>query len=390
MADTQNFVKFAHGTLSSYNGLSTKDQHTVYFITDAPYIFYAGKRYGNLESDFNVVKSVALSSDNKTLTISYSDGSAATTITIAEATQDTAGLMSAADKTKLDNLETSLSDNQMYKSAMDDSLATVEDLGGIKAGTTASDLKKMTLSEVFDELIFPTVEPTFVAPSCTLRLTNTSTTPTVQEVGTTGSTVPTAASFTKSFSKGEIQIAGTKKQDRSGDKTSESIYVNGTSTNTTLPTSIAEGSTTYTYRVNYAQGPQPLDSKGGAFGSALAAGHVDSSAVTVYGVYPYYTNATNNGAFAKLALTTSTTLSAVKFVAEGPNKHAFKLPSKYTLTNVTMLNTLSGKYEAFGTSKWDVTTENIEVQGASVAYKVYTRNDAGFNGESTFNITFSK
>ena len=76
--------------------------------------------------------------------------------------------------------------------------------------------------------------------------------------------------------------------------------------------------------------------------------------------------------------------------AEGPNKHAYKIPAKYTLTNVELLNTLSGKYENFGSNKFNVTTENIDVQGVQVSYKVYTRNDSGFNGESTFNITFSK
>ena len=55
-----------------------------------------------------------------------------------------------------------------------------------------------------------------------------------------------------------------------------------------------------------------------------------------------------------------------------------------------MLNTLSGKYENFGTDRWTVTTENINVQGKEIEYKVYTRNDSGFNGTCTFNITFSK
>lgn len=51
---------------------------------------------------------------------------------------------------------------------------------------------------------------------------------------------------------------------------------------------------------------------------------------------------------------------------------------------------MSGKYENYGIDKFTKTTENIEVQGKQVSYAVYIRNDAGFNGESTFNITFSK
>ena len=300
--------------------------------------------------------------------------------------------MPSSDKVKLDSLSGALDANVMYNSAMDDSLATLTTLGGIPAGTTAAKLKTKTLSAVFDDLLFPTIQPTVVAPSASISLKSTSTTPTIQEVGTTGSSVPTASSFNTSFSKGQIRINGTKKQDRSGNATGTIIYYGSSVTNTTFPTVIPDGSISYKCRISYEAGPTPLDSKGNPATSysALPAGSVDSSAVVIYGVYPYYTNASNNSTFSKMSLTTSSSMSALKFAAEGPNKHAFKIPAKYTLTKTELLNTLSGKYETFATSNWTVTTENITVQGNTVAYKVYTRNDSGFNGESTYNITFSK
>lgn len=278
-----------------------------------------------------------------------------------------------------------------YKSALADDIATVNALGGIPAGTTVAKLKNKTFSQLFDELIFPTVNPTFENPIAYLSLKSTST-PIIQEVGTTGASVPVAASFTAGYNPGAIKIAGVKKQNRGGGlKVSESfIYINDDPTNKKFPREIPEGSIIYKYRAAYAQGPQPLDSKGNNYQTPLPAGTVTSAAITVNGVYPYFTNKDNNEAFAKLALTTSNTLSAVKFKAEAPNKHTFKLPVKYTLTKVELLNTLSGKYENYGIDKFTKTTENIEVQGKQVEYAVYTRNDAGFNGESTFNITFSK
>ena len=261
-----------------------------------------------------------------------------------------------------------------YKSALADDIATVNALGGIPAGTTVAQLKNKTFSQLFDELIFPTVNPTF------------------EEVGTTGASVPVGASFNTVYNPGAIKIAGVKKQNRGGDlKANESfIYINNAPASKKFHTEIPEGSIIYKYRAAYAQGPQPLDSKGNNYQTPLPAGTVDSAAVTINGVYPYFTNKDNNEAFAKLALTTSNTLSAVKFKAEGPNKHTFKIFAKYTLTKVELLNTLSGKYENYGIDKFTKTTENIEVQGKQVSYAVYTRNDAGFNGESTFNITFSK
>lgn len=114
----------------------------------------------------------------------------------------------------------------------------------------------------------------------------------------------------------------------------------------------------------------------------------NSKTLNVTGVYPYYTNKDNITAFAKLPLTTNKTLD-VTFVAEtASNKHAFKIPAKFNVTKITLLNTLSGKYEDDSVSRFSVTTETINVQGTDVQYKIYTRND-GTNGSSSFKITFA-
>lgn len=114
----------------------------------------------------------------------------------------------------------------------------------------------------------------------------------------------------------------------------------------------------------------------------------NSETLNVTGVYPYYTNKDNITTFAKLGLTTNKTLD-VTFVAEtASNKHAFKIPAKFNVTKITLLNTLSGKYEDYSVSRFSVTTETINVQGTDVQYKVYTRND-GTNGSSSFKITFA-
>ena len=114
----------------------------------------------------------------------------------------------------------------------------------------------------------------------------------------------------------------------------------------------------------------------------------NSKTLNVTGVYPYYTNKDNITAFAKLPLTTNKSLD-VTFVAEtASNKHIFKLPSKFNVTKITLLNTLSGQYENYDVSRFSVTTETINVQGTDVQYKIYTRND-GTNGSSSFKITFA-
>lgn len=389
-------VKFFCGLASNYAGLQSKDPNAVYFITDEPYIYFNNVKYGATAKDIKAISSITLSGDNKTLTIKYTDGTSDDTIVLQEATTTVAGLMSAADKIKLDGLEDSLQSASTYQSSLDEGLATLTDHGGIKAGTTVEQLNGMTYTEMFDEILFPTVYPTYKAPSASLSLKSTSTTPTIQEIGTTGASVPADASaFNTGYNPGAININGVKKQDRGGAlKPGESfIYINNTPSNTTFPTEIPNGTITYKYRAAYEAGPQPVDSKGNNYETPLAAGTVDSGAVTITGVYPYFTNAaTVNGdnTFNKLALTTSSSLNGIAFNSEGPNKHAFKLPAAYTLTKVDMLNTLSGKYEDFGVSRWTTSSESIQVQGKPVEYTIYTRNDSGFSGEATFNITFSK
>lgn len=361
-----------------YNNLQTK------ILTEFTGILFMGLK-ANYKPAADHLDKLYFATDTHELLVngtSYSGGISAVSI---EGTTLKITMVDGSNKT------VDLAEILKYKSALADDIATVNALGGIPAGTTVAQLKNKTFSQIFDELIFPTVNPTFEAPTAFLSLKSTST-PIIQEVGTTGASVPVAASFNTGYNPGAIKIAGVRKQNRAGGlKSNESfIYINNTPANKEFPTEIPEGSITYKYRAAYAQGPQPLDSKGNNYQTPLPAGTVDSAAITINGVYPYFTNKDNNEAFAKLALTTSNTLSAVKFKAEGPNKHIFKIPAKYTLIKVELLNTLSGKYENYGTDKFTKTTENIKVQDKQVSYAVYTRNDSGFNGESTFNITFSK
>ena len=356
------YINFYRGSKAKYD--STAHANGVYFATDAKEIIMNGVSYiGSLAElgDEKLIKSISAAADNSKLVITYVDNS-----------------------TKEITLSTASGE---YESNIEDkSLAMPNAVGGIAKGTKLEALEGKSYNAIFDDLLFPTVNPTFTAPSASIGFKSYAAT---QEVG---ATAPTASNFTTGYNAGAINLNGVKQANRGGaHNTADSfIYYGSSADNKTLPTVVTEGSVSYKYRAAYAAGPQPKDNKGNDYSSPLAAGTVDSSAVTVYGVYPYYTNSANNEAFAKLTLTNNTTLSAIKFVAEGPNKHAFKLPAKYTLTKTELLNTLSGKYENFATSNWTVTTETISVQGNDVSYKVYTRNDSGFNGESTYNITFSK
>ncbi len=123
----------------------------------------------------------------------------------------------------------------------------------------------------------------------------------------------------------------------------------------------------------------------------------DSRTVTVRGVYPYFTNAASNETFDKQPLTdnrwipangASISSAGLTFADEGPNKHAIKIPAIYELKSVKILNPNTGKFDDYAVSNFTETTESIDVQGQSVEYKVYTRNNNGFTGSTTFKFEF--
>ena len=263
-------VKFYRGPQASYN--STTHVDGIYFATDTKKIIMNGTEYGG---DSNKkVSNVALNANANGIVITYTD-STSTTLLLGKATVTADGLMSKKDKAKLDSLSGS------YESSLDPSVATVEKLGGINAGTTVAQLTGKSYDEIFDTLIFPTVNPTFVAPTATISLKGYSNT---QEVG---ANAPTAANFNTEFNQGQILVAEKEQAKRAGALDPENSYILYGSSQE-LPAKVVKGSMSYKYHAAHAQGPQPKDSKGNDCGTPLAAGSVDSSAVTVTGYIPAY------------------------------------------------------------------------------------------------------
>ena len=69
--------------------------------------------------------------------------------------------------------------NTIYNSGLDSALTTPNPVGGIEQGTSVADLTGKTFVEMFNDLLFPTVLPTYTIPTITLTGTPNST----KEVG---------------------------------------------------------------------------------------------------------------------------------------------------------------------------------------------------------------
>lgn len=265
-----------------------------------------------------------------------------------------------------------------YESNIEDkTLAMPNAVGGIAKGTTISSLEGKTYNEMFDDLLFPTVNPTFTTPSASIAFKSYSST---QEVGATG---PTASNFTVGYNAGAITLNGVKQANRGGtqDTANSFIYVNGSASNKTLPSKVTLGSTTFKYRAAFAEGPQPKNNKGGDYSTPLASGTVDSSAITLNGTYPWFastSSATSTNPVVKQSLVawnaTAGNMSTGQFTVQpsGTLPQVFKLPRQ--IKTLQLKNALNGQMENVANIATDYTesTETINIGGTDVTYYVYT------------------
>lgn len=341
-------IKFYRGLYASYV-LETHGQG-IYFATDKKVIIMNGTEYIGPLADSTAVKSITLSDDGSKFVVEYLDGQS----------QD----MEMATSEYASNIE-------------DKTLTMPNAVGGIAKGTKVSDLEGKTYDEILDDLLFPTVNPTFTSPSATIKLSGYSAT---QEVG---AAAPVESNFTTTFNKGSINLNGVKQNDRAGEITESYIYFGEDVSNTTLPQKVTLGESKYYYHVDYSEGPQPLDNKGNNYSTPLKSGSVNSSAITINGTYPWYAStgsATAENPVVKQSLvawnTTVGAMSTGNFVLQpsGTLAQVFKLPRQ--LKTLQMLNTVSNVMETIGTTEYTESTEVININETEVTYYVYTYNGA--------------
>jgi hypothetical protein len=339
-------IKFYRGLRAAY--VEATHSAGIYFATDTGEILHGGKSYSGL---LEVGKSVAdISLVNGVMTITYTDAST-TTVEVGSG---------------------------KYKSNIEDkNIEMTTPYGDFVAGTKVSTLEGKTYDELFDGILFPTVNPTFTAPSASISLKNYAAT---QEVG---AAAPTSANFTTGYNAGAITLSGSKQNDRGGaqDTANSFIYYGSNADNKTLPTTVAEGSNSYKYRAAYAEGPQPKNNKGVDYLAPLAAGTVDSAATTVNGTWPWYATTATAGVLTKQALIAwNSTAGNMQAGANGvgfevqPHTAAapqmFKLPRK--ATNLQMYSTVSKAFDAVALSDWKEVESNETINSVDHTYYTYT------------------
>ncbi len=371
-----NIVKFYRGLAASYNSITHADG--IYFATDTKKIIMNNAEYGGGDSN-KKVSDVALNANANGIVITYTD-STSTTLLLGKATVTADGLMSKEDKTRLDSLDPTASGS--YKSSLDPTVATVEKLGGIDAGTTVAQLTGKSYDKIFDTLIFPTVNPAFTDPSASISLKS------YQNVQEIGANAPTAANFNVSFDAGAITLAGKKQNNRAGAQDMEaSKILYGSSEVESLPEKVVAGAMDYYYRAAYAEGPQPKDSKGNNYQTPLAAGSVDSGKTTVTGYRAAYSGLVSTNAITEEVIKGMTkTVSAKETIkVSGPISEqyiCFAAPAGWTVSNIKDSNSFNAT-SSYATSTVSVTG----LDGQAVNYTVYL--SVKMTQPSTYYVNFN-
>lgn len=279
-----------------------------------------------------------------------------------------------------------------YTTDLPDSLVVPQTIGGINKGTKVSDLKGSTISQMFDNLLFPEVQPTIQAPSATIHFKDTFSSNGVYEVGTTA---PIAANFNTSFNRGTCTVVGQANKNRAGnlDSGNSFIYYGGNTSTKTLPAKVTLGTMQYNYYAAYAQGDTLVTSKGNKASvtpNPLLAGSVNSSNLTIFGTYPYYCNGQSASSSSgdsnfptsatpntKLPLYKWTdTLVGAKFASEAATgtRMQFMYSNRKKVTKVEFYNSISGKWETFDTSNYNAKSgiKTYSVQGTNETYNILT------------------
>lgn len=335
-------LKFYRGLEASYSSSTHADG--IYFCTNTGKIMLNGKQYGG--SSAKTVADVTL--EESVLKVTYTDSSS-------------------------EELDLSVLGGTYTSEIEDTELEMPFAVGGISKGTTVGDLNGKTINQMFDDLLFPTVNPTYVAPSASISFNSYST---LQKVGSAG---PTEDNFTTGYNPGAINVNGVKQANRGGAlKEGESfIYVNNSVSNTTLPSTLALGNTTFKYRASYEAGPQPKDNKGNNYESPLAAGITDSSAITVNGTHPWFASTATAGTLTEQALiswnASAGRMTTPRFVLQPHSaaaKQMMKFPRK--LTQLQMLNTVSNQMEVVSFSDWAESSATESTNSVETTYYTYT------------------
>jgi hypothetical protein len=285
--------------------------------------------------------------------------------------------------------------NGRYNTLLDSSLLMPTAVGGYPIGTSVSELVGDTFITMFDNLLFPTTNPTLTAPSRTFTLTLPGSA-TYVEVG-----ADVSITFVATFNRGSISPQyNADSPYRSGlpnNYNYEGVGLIDISLSTLSNTQIISyevslGWQPYWYsQISYDAGVQPFNNKGVIYDVSLAAGTTALLSTRFEGVYPLFATSIDINTLTKQLLNSmlSENNITLSLVGDATYFQKFEIPIAWTssptnrpLIGVLQYNTVSGQWEYPGGSAsasllvWTTSSVTETIQGNIINYTRYTYNQA--------------
>lgn len=341
-------IKFFRGLRSLYN--VTEHGAGIYFATDTYEIIHNGSSYSGLLS---VDKSVAnITLVDGVMTVTYTDNTT-TTIEVGSG---------------------------KYASRIEDkNVAMTDNYGDFTSGTKVSALEGKTYDELFDGILFPSVNPTKSGDPAVSAFALASNGPV--ELGTDVISISEASLDRKKWSTYNNdapyagEITSIAYEFKINGETYTAISDLSDKTYSTL------GDHTYKATVSYAAGITPKNNKGVEVASLACEAGSKAATRTVNVTAPWYASTATSGVLTKQALiswnatagnmqagATGTGFEVKPHTAVAPQM--FKLPRK--ATSLQMYSTVSKSFETVALSDWNEVSASESVNGVDHTYYTYT------------------
>ena len=296
---------------------------------------------------------------------------------------NSSGYLDVSVQSQITDISTS---HVWYDTELDPSLQMPNAVGGIPAGTTVFELNGDNMTTILNDLLFPTINPTYVLPSGTFIISPTTS---VYEVSANIN-----LDFTTTFNRGQILLNNVFQDYRSGlphtydytgiDLTdvSSSLLLNN---QTLFNYKVKLGYQTWSALVYYTSGPQPYDNKGNIYDLPLSAGNViPYTSRTIEGAYPIFATSVDISVLTKQTLISMSSTPQIGLVREiGGYRQTFDIPVLWPASNLSgilLYNTVANKWEyEMGTNissltAWTVSDASHDIQGYIIPYKRYVYN----------------
>lgn len=276
--------------------------------------------------------------------------------TVNESLQDVETRVEAAEETVQD-LKNNITDAMVYTTDLEDTIKSTSSVGGLKSGTSVSDLRGKTISAILDDMLFPTTIRNLIQPTLRYNISSQ-----LVEIGT--ALFNPVLTFTKNDAGAETN------------RTEVLLY---NSQETSDITYSQLGAYTHKATVEYEAGEYLTDSKGNITDKRIEAGSLTTSFV-ITTTYPWYAGA--KGAEVKQSLVKFNTSSGTISLTLG-GQSVIKLPGANSSISSFKVNGGLGFLDV-DLGGWTESTEEMN----GITYKVWTKNDS-YSSDLPHQINFT-